>query len=1243
MAPNFYVDVPPLRKRKPPPSPSPSGSSRASSPNPSPSKRARGDKAVDVATSGLYKITLGSSILRPGSPTVSDLAGPTIYSDGRDEDASMPLDDEPESSVTAAEDVLFQFDDQTAYVAEDRLPRLLKETPGEGTPIRCLRDFTLFKCDGWQLINATELLDSDSVSDGLYGASGRVGFVSDDSGSDGSDDEDAESSFGRIVKLLTIVGFNVHDFDRDEEELDEKIYIQTEDAWYILESPSPIYSLYWTSLWVRHRFAHLVLLSSLNDLDTTYDQFLESLDGRETSELLTESAFKTDDVIAYIFGAVEKAIKSSKMPIRDVPLIKSFTGLPRLSAPKQTSKRTADNDTHLSPMIGRIVKKHLLSPVSVVGTDYEKANATIANELHDILEHHDDPKSMRWRKIHGQDEYSGVEMDGVIYRIGDIVAVKPGHDENTDRAHGERFAAEHCVNKFANNVWFIRIIYFFNHPSETERDKPKKMLHGQWFIHGSRTILQETTHSQELFLLNECDDIAVATIFQRCDVRFLDVDEVEYNEPDKPDPEIRNYFCRFAYDPKSYDFVDLPSIEERDRLCSFLPSGVQCPSCGHEAEQELFKTVRVVDDGLALYGRTYHVDDYVYVKPNSPKKEGLCFFIGRILEINLNDTESDTDSGLEPLQIKIRHYERHPEDPRQIYRTGRTNCVFATDLEDICFVRHLDPDVPTQRDEIEFWVNSHADHFYTNAKETEEGLEPIREFQFCEDCFHRHCNELEQARLLPLRVGKIPVLEVFSGAGGLSQGLDQCGLFRTEWAVERSFPAAETFRLNHPETKVLCTDINDLLRYSVDLREGKPLSTLRSSDKDRTPIPDKFVPQPGQPGLVCGGPPCQSFSGANSHKREDDPRSALPFTMLSVAEVYEPNFFLLENVVGLLQHSVTHQAGNGRRIEKAMLKLILRGLLALNYQARVKILQAGQHGSPQDRERVIFFGAKRECKLPEFPIPTHAFHKPAKSYQSSVKNHPIRPVKRGRGDDDHIFAPHASVTIEDATGDLPAFDWINPHKIKAETPADVAERKNRIAQGVRQFDASKAPVGFTDPVPYATPPTTRYQQAMRRANEPTVKNHVTDQASPFVVEASATVPLKPYANHKSLPPEFFGPKVSATLKFDSIMCFGRLDGEGEFKTAMTTVKPRSRGSYVLHPTQKRPISVVEAKRGQGFPDNYLLWSDKATPTGQIKDFYRHIGNAVPVPLAAALGRSLEAAFVETWRRMGSSRESSPEL
>jgi DNA (cytosine-5)-methyltransferase 1 len=261
--------------------------------------------------------------------------------------------------------------------------------------------------------------------------------------------------------------------------------------------------------------------------------------------------------------------------------------------------------------------------------------------------------------------------------------------------------------------------------------------------------------------------------------------------------------------------------------------------------------------------------------------------------------------------------------------------------------------------------------------------------------------------------------------------------------------------------------------------------------------------------------------------------------------------------------------------------------------------------------------------------------------------------------------------------------------LRPRTPADVAKVNQRVASGIRQFDSGTAPVGFSDPVAYATRPRTGYQRAMRRGDQPTVKYHFTDKSTPFPTEASATVPLEPNANHKrehlpysdpyiqlthrpDLPPEFF---AHSTLKRVGPACFGRLNADGCFKTAVTTVKPRSRGSYVLHPEvsliltsyvlyftlrhpsqQYRAISVLEAKRAQGFPDDYILWSGAQSKTGQISDvchlashwaelncpqYYRQIGNAVPVPLAAALGRSLQAAFVETWKRMP--REGSPEL
>lgn len=96
----------------------------------------------------------------------------------------------------------------------------LRETLGDGIPIRRLQDFTLFKCNGLQLISAAQLLDVE-LDGGVYGASGIVSSVnSDDTDSDSVDSEDSADD-GQRVKILRIVGFNVHDYDADAGTIDE--------------------------------------------------------------------------------------------------------------------------------------------------------------------------------------------------------------------------------------------------------------------------------------------------------------------------------------------------------------------------------------------------------------------------------------------------------------------------------------------------------------------------------------------------------------------------------------------------------------------------------------------------------------------------------------------------------------------------------------------------------------------------------------------------------------------------------------------------------------------------------------------------------------------------------------------------------------------------------------------------------------------------------------------------------------
>lgn len=59
---------------------------------------------------------------------------------------------------------------------------------------------------------------------------------------------------------------------------------------------------------------------------------------------------------------------------------------------------------------------------------------------------------------------------------------------------------------------------------------------------------------------------------------------------------------------------------------------------------------------------------------------------------------------------------------------------------------------------------------------------------------------------------------------------------------------------------------------------------------------------------------------------------------------------------------------------------------------------------------------------------------------------------------------------------------------------------------------------------------------------------------------------------------------------------------------------------MLHPEQHRVVSVRECARSQGFPDRYRFY-------GNVLDKHRQVGNAVPPPLGAAIGRQIQDVLV----------------
>ena len=133
---------------------------------------------------------------------------------------------------------------------------------------------------------------------------------------------------------------------------------------------------------------------------------------------------------------------------------------------------------------------------------------------------------------------------------------------------------------------------------------------------------------------------------------------------------------------------------------------------------------------------------------------------------------------------------------------------------------------------------------------------------------------------------KITFVDFFAGAGGFSEGFLQASTDTTEFDF------------------LLASDINDncelthLVRYNYQL--GLKTKFLRKSISDDDFIDQLLEQLEGQSvDVLCGGPPCQSFSLAG-RRRKHDRKDDLFASYLRVIARLQPKYFVMENVTGLL-------------------------------------------------------------------------------------------------------------------------------------------------------------------------------------------------------------------------------------------------------------------------------------------------------------------------------------------------------
>ncbi|CAL9757578.1 unnamed protein product [Musa acuminata subsp. burmannicoides] len=755
-----------------------------------------------------------------------------------------------------------------------------------------------------------------------------------------------------------------------------------------------------------------------------------------------------------------------------------------------------------------------------------------------------------------------------------------------------------------------------------------KMVHGRMMHRGSQTILGNAADEREVFLANDCMEIELGNVKESIvvDIRlrswghkyrkeYANADKIDRAkaEENKRKGLPTEYYCKNLYYPEKGGFFVLPYSSLG------LGSGF-CNSC-KEMTLQVDEFILSSETSFVYKKIEYSVQDFMYVQPQffaegkeedhgtfkAGRNVGLkAYVVCQILEIQAPTGSKKPTT--ESTKVKVRRFYRpedvssskaHSSDIREVYYSEEILTVPVEMIKGKCEVRKKidlpNLELPVVLDHVFF-----CEYSYDPVKGTLKQLpaktkltslarkaDPYtsRKKKGKEKCEDNQQNFSDKRKDEPCE-NRLATLDIFAGCGGLSEGLQQSGVSYTKWAIEYEQPAGEAFSENHLETLMFVDNCNVILRQAfakcgdadecISTSEAAELAAAFDEEKL------KNLPVPGEVDFINGGPPCQGFSGMNRFNQStwSKVQCEMILAFLSFAEYFRPKFFLLENV----RNFVSFNKGQTFR-------LTLASLLAMGYQVRFGILEAGAYGVSQSRKRAFIWAASPEEILPEWPEPMHVFAGPELkiSMPMNVQYAAVRSTAGG--------APFRSITVRDTIGDLPP-----------------------VENG-----ASKSTIN------YGSEPMSWFQKKIR-GSMLSLNDHISKEMNELNLIRCQRIPKRPGADWRDLPDEKV--KLSTGQMVDLIpWClpntakrhnqwkglYGRLDWDGNFPTSITDPQPMGKVGMCFHPEQDRILTVRECARSQGFPDSYRF-------SGNIQNKHKQIGNAVPPPLAYALGTKLKEAI-----------------
>lgn len=382
------------------------------------------------------------------------------------------------------------------------------------------------------------------------------------------------------------------------------------------------------------------------------------------------------------------------------------------------------------------------------------------------------------------------------------------------------------------------------------------------------------------------------------------------------------------------------------------------------------------------------------------------------------------------------------------------------------------------------------------------------------------------------------VIDLFAGAGGLSEGFAQAG-FVPIAHVEMDKDACNTLRTRccfhylraHNQLdiyyKYLKGEITrETLYASVPAEVTNAVINVEISDKTINDTFDKIklLAKGRKIDMIIGGPPCQAYSLLGRHRKtmEDDPRTLLYLQYGKFLKEFTPKGFVFENVPGLLS------AKKGEHFQN--LQAYFDGL---GYKVHYRMLNASDYGVLQERHRIIIVGWQKNNDM-------------------------------GYPDIDKITT---DAVINDILGDLPLLKAGEKEMVSSYKKENNSYLRE---SGIRADDEKFVTQNITRPV--NANDAAIYAYAIKLWNSKQVRVKYTD----------LPIELRTQKNEDSFLDRF---KV--------------VNGKGKAHTVVAHLAKD--GHYYIHPALSvcRSISVREAARMQSFPDNFYFEGSRSAMFKQI--------------------------------------------